>query len=463
MQNANILIEVRDVGSFPEFMEDNQQSDNSIHRIPSPSISEYICSEDDDSDETTREEFGQSKRGRKGKTVWAHFKTVKHGNKVVSNICLNCKKHVSPKPYRMQAHLDTCLRHARSTTILPLPAIYKPAETQSEAAQKLKTTMKSYIRQISSSEQKELDILLAKFVYAANLPFTVVGNLYFKELMNKAHPGYRLPSHDVVGSTLLSQVYNDAQKDTMERLNNKKVTIMQDGWSSPQNEPIICHSVSTGEETFFLNGESAEENQKTSQFCLEILENNVEQAETKYKCKVIAAVTDNCNAMISMRNLLLKKRPEFIVYGCNSHYLNLVGKHFSDPMIQSNVQKVHTYLRDHHYTSAMISKLNANRPVLSGDTRWNSNVDSQICFCKNYTAYLEILLQYEKELTNRKASSKDKDSLKVVLDIVKKCEFYDKVKESINTLTPICVAIDKVRIKFRTKSPEKLYRIMFFC
>lgn len=73
------------------------------------------------------------------------------------------------------------------------------------------------------------------------------------------------------------------------------------------------------------------------------------KAELIYNCKVVAAINDNCNTMKALKTKIKENDPEILVYGCHSHLLNLIGKHFTKGSIQAAVQAVHVFVRNHYY------------------------------------------------------------------------------------------------------------------
>jgi hypothetical protein len=409
--------------------------------------------------------------GRKQSNIWQNFVTKKQNNKIVSNRCKDCYQEVSGRPKRMQTHLEKCsklhknvkLKYAKSQSIAlinidnsasePVPSASVPVPSASGSSgtipvNKSKTIMDCFIRKVKPHEQNELDLMLGKFIFSSNLSFNSVENPYFQNLLEKLNPAYKIPSRRAIGGSILDNVYEQTEDIMTENLKGKKVTITQDGWSTNQMEPVICHSISTGEETYFFNCVQTEEQSKDSDKCLAILLKAIDDAEKKYECKVVAVVTDNCSVMTSMRTKIQDNYPHMIVLGCNSHYLNNLGNHFTPEDIKKQVQKVHTYIRSHHFTSACLKQLEINRPVLPGATRWNSQIDSFLSYTHNQLEYVKILREYKKTCSkkegDRKMTQAESDKLQEIQDIVSNNDLFDQIKDIIKALTPICTALDLV-------------------
>jgi hypothetical protein len=184
-----------------------------------------------------------------------------------------------------------------------------------------------------------LDLQLGKFIYSANIPFSIVENTEFKKFCSMMRPSYTPATAKKIGSSILDKVYDETVSENKTLLKSKFATLMQDGWTGSQRNPIISHCLHSNSRTVFLDAVSAENAKKTSEFCLDLLEKALESAEKLYECQVIAVVTDNCNSMLRMRKLLNERCPNTWVYGCHTHYLNLVGKQ----MVSSDLMESTAY------------------------------------------------------------------------------------------------------------------------
>jgi hypothetical protein len=249
---------------------------------------------------------------------------------------------------------------------------------------------RSFFDTITDKKQEDLTKKLGKFIFSANLPFNVVENKEFQEFVTSMRPAYKLPSHETVGGKVLDRIYDDIEEIVKQELHQKHVTIMQDGWSDMHRSPVIAHSLSNGSNNYFIKAHSTGSSAKTAVFCAQLLEAEIDSVEEKYGCKIVAVVTDNCNTMESMKRIIKAKYPELIVYGCNSHLLNLVGKSLTPENMKSKVVTVQSYFRNNDYERARLSELKGLIPVLPGDTRWNSQLDCFESYIKNQTKYLEI-------------------------------------------------------------------------
>lgn len=66
-------------------------------------------------------------------------------------------------------------------------------------------------------------------------------------------PGYNPPNRQQLSTTLLTQVHDEVTKTWNDKLKNEifdyDFVLMQDGWSSTNNDPILANSIFTGSQT----------------------------------------------------------------------------------------------------------------------------------------------------------------------------------------------------------------------
>ena len=119
-------------------------------------------------------------------------------------------------------------------------------------------------------------------------------------------------------------------------------------------------------------------------------------ARKKYRCHVHNIVRDNASSMKKMRRLLKAYNDDLIVYGCFSHYLNLLGQSLASQVIIKHIVDVQKYFRNHHTPSAHVTEFsNSVKPQLPGDTGWNSQLTCIETFIWNWPAYLSIAQEHE--------------------------------------------------------------------
>ena len=94
------------------------------------------------------------------------------------------------------------------------------------------------------SAARVVNVHVARFIFANNLPFTVVQDGVFESLVDYLRPGIRLPHPSTVANTLLDQVFDTERSEQCKSLAGQFVTLNADGWTNPQG--IACVGLSLG-------------------------------------------------------------------------------------------------------------------------------------------------------------------------------------------------------------------------
>ena len=165
-----------------------------------------------------------------------------------------------------------------------------------------------------------------------SLPFSIAEHPLFKSLVSSLRPGYQPSSRQAVSNKLLDKCHDKYQAVMKQLLNNKTVTMEQDGWSSVQNDPVIAISVVSGDgKGYFVDAKDTGTTHKTAEACKAMFEDSKSHTETTYGCKIRSFVTDNAKNMDKMCRELEEEDENLIPYGCLSHVLNLLGQDLTPP------------------------------------------------------------------------------------------------------------------------------------
>lgn len=255
----------------------------------------------------------------------------------------------------------------------------------------------------SASMKTKLDDVVATFFYGCNIPFSVIESPHFKTMIETLRPGYKPPNRKTLANDLLDTVSTSVHSKMMMELENKTVTLIQDGWSSIHNVPVIANCISTGEHSYFVSSVDTKAEKKTADYCLQLAVKAKEEVEKTYKCKVRSFVSDNEAKMKKMRqDLEIKYADEYFVsYGSAAHYINLTGTDVSqkNSAILKHVVEVQKYFRNHHKPSAFLKEFEGSvKPQLPCVTRWNSQKVCLETFIKNREFYLKIADEHEEDV-----------------------------------------------------------------
>jgi len=405
--------------------------------------------------------------GRPKDPVWEHFYLVEDGQKKSAQ-CKSCLNFQSVKPCRMKAHLEKCSSGQKKSSVQPIESNitlqsvsiqssstpYVPVHSSS-ASQTLQQSdsqkrpavdilnhppkrtqmdMNSHIVKTSTAKKNELDELLAEFVYACNLPFSVTEHATFKAFVQALRPGYQPPTRKMLGSTLLDNTETKLKTRMKKKLDGKVVTMQQDGWSDIHNNPVIATSVTSEGSGYFVDATDTGAMAKTAENCKELLQTSISNVEDSYGCKVRTVVTDNAKNMSKMRKALEEEDDEIVTYGCAAHWLNLLGIDITPQQVIKHVIEINKHFRNHHLPGAWLScHLGSVKPQLPGDTRWKSQLDCLDSYMKNRPFMMQIVQEHATEM--------DQSIVQKIMNM----GLYNQVNDLAQQLRPVAAAIDQTQ------------------
>lgn len=181
--------------------------------------------------------------------------------------CKYCGIGISKKIARVRGHLQKCNkrksdRHNPSSSddsdVIPSKntktdsgIIPGGSVSGSANATKSKQPIIKHFGVLTSAKKKtEIDQKIAKFFYATNTAFNAASNKTFSDMIEALRPGYTPPNRQALGTTLLDDVHKELAETFNENLKKQvfdyDFVLMQDGWSSTNNDPILANSVYTG-------------------------------------------------------------------------------------------------------------------------------------------------------------------------------------------------------------------------
>lgn len=258
-------------------------------------------------------------------------------------------------------------------------------------------------------------------------------------MISKLRPGYTPPNRKTLGGALLDKVHDSLNTAASKSLQGKDVTLIQDGWSDVHNSPVIAHCVHTGSKAFFLSSVETGTNKKTAEYCAELAKDAMNEALEKFGCRVIAVTTDNEKKMQKMKELLCSEFDNLIVYGCASHWMNLLGQDVTPSQVVNQIVEINKYFRNHHAAGALLGEQKGSvKPQLPGDTRWNSQLDCIQTFLTNRPFMILIVAQQDGQ---ENQSAIDPRIAKLINNI----GLLNEAKNLYNQLQPIAAALDRLQ------------------
>ena len=287
--------------------------------------------------------------GRKLCPEWLEVTKTQNQNKVM---CKHCGTEISSKIERIRGHLNKCNAHSASVSRSFVDFELNEDDAPTTSAKsvgnstvendsttvtlpynkpKRQRTMSHFTVITTDNQKSDLDLKIAKFFYGNNIAFNAANSVEYKDMIMTLRPGYSGPSSSALAGNLLDEFSVDVDNSIKKQLEEiSSVTLLLDGWSNVQNDPVIATCIHTGSTSFFINAVDGGCNKKTSEYCAEIAIEAIHHCNTIFGIEVFSICTDNENKMIKTREIVKEKYPNMITYGCSALYLNLLEQEISN-------------------------------------------------------------------------------------------------------------------------------------
>ena len=294
------------------------------------------------------------------------------------------------------------------------------AQLEPESTKRPKTCqskLSSYCIKNDAATSNQLDLQIARFFYACNIPFNVAEHKEFKAMVSLLRPGYNSPNRKDLSGRLLDNVHGHIRQHIAREIQNKDVTLM-------------------GSKSYFLNAVDTGANNKNASYCATLFLKYKTQAEEEFKCRTVGIVTDNEKKIESMRRKIIEFDNTLVTCGCSSHLLNVLGQDITPPNIMSQVNEVSKYFRNHHTPGTLLSEFSnqgALKPQTSGAKRWNSQLQCIRIFNKNRPFYLMFNAQHEEVIETR------------IVNIMNNIGLSNQAKYLQDQLEPISIALNTLQ------------------
>lgn len=201
--------------------------------------------------------------------------------------CKHCGSEVSRKIERLSSHLLSCIKYKSTLNQSKEYDIIKkshlnhliPSTSSMQHSKVYQTSLTEHI--ISTTPEKKLliDEEVAKFFYANAISFNAADSAAYSTMFSVTRPGYKPPNRKQLSGPLLDKVEESVSKQLANQLKECTITLIQDGWSSIKNDPIIASSIHTGTvvgpQTFLLNTVDCSSESKTADYCFNLISSDI--------------------------------------------------------------------------------------------------------------------------------------------------------------------------------------------
>ena len=171
---------------------------------------------------------------------------------------------------RLEKHVEIC--RSEDDSIMEVPPNPSTPQRVAQPGNVIPKTpykkgLGTFVSSTTKSEKERFDKNIAKFFFGTDTPFNRVEHPTFKKAISELRPSYQPPNRKELAGPLLDKVHDDCKSIAADKLCGKYVTLMLDGWSNVNHEPIVCVSACTTEgEVFLLETIDTEANAHTAEY-----------------------------------------------------------------------------------------------------------------------------------------------------------------------------------------------------
>jgi hypothetical protein len=207
---------------------------------------------------------------------------------------------------------------------------------------------------------------IALLVFSGGLPFSIVENEHFIKAIGLLSDQIHLPNRKALSTSILDDNYDWMKKKVDTEIQRAKeggisLCASTDGWTDIHGESIINWTISTGENTFFVEAKNTGDISHTTEFFEKEIENFISLNES-----VTGIITDSLSPLLIAKDKLAKKHPHIFFLNCACHGISLA---------------VHDLVRDHlfkiHEEATSIIHFSTTRQVPGSRYRarlvWENN------------------------------------------------------------------------------------------
>lgn len=286
--------------------------------------------------------------------------------------------------------------------------------------------------------QLDLDIKLALFFFACNIPFRVVENYYFRDFIRallSTNINYRIPCRQTLSTSILNTVNCEIQIRKKSLLNDTDAVLLVDGWKNTSaNRKYLTFTLKTihTDQTFLWFKDISLEREDAITQSVNI-QNAIDIAYNEYNSRVFAIITDN-DAKIVNAGALAKTFDDkpLIQNTCSSHSANLTIQHFVDEETLLKIREIVQTFRDPKLDCLLRDRL--------GGTKIKNYPDTRFCYLRNTCESIYDNLDKLRVIVDEIEDIAVKERVR---EAIFDEDFASKLLEIIRNLKPICVLINK--------------------
>ncbi|EED82724.1 predicted protein [Postia placenta Mad-698-R] len=169
------------------------------------------------------------------------------------------------------------------------------------------------------SKQKQLEDRLIRLTASAGLPLTWVENPEFLAFLDKFIPGAKAPSRKVLTQRLLPQTLSVLRAQAKKSADGHAATVQCDGWTAENFHHFIAFMITADRKVHTVRVHDASNERKTAESLLRLMEDVIQELETKWHVEVVAFTTDASGESRKARAMLVARYPKLVTPDCYGH------------------------------------------------------------------------------------------------------------------------------------------------
>ncbi|XP_015121554.1 uncharacterized protein LOC107044267 [Diachasma alloeum] len=233
----------------------------------------------------------------------------------------------------------------------------------SSALPNRKRKMGNYIDSITEKQQKDIDLALARLIYAEGLSFQIVESSYSKALTSKMRPSYVPPSIEALATDILQIVHDSVGKDQKQLVSSDCIFILSNVKLDPEPFGQFAGIIVTHEnKTMFLKTWDIQGGQQFQSLETQIIAEAIELAREKHNMEIYAVVLGS-KAMDSS----VEKEPQIWYFIETGAWIELLAQSLDHTHQCSQLKKVVAELNQQFIQDDIVDRGGTVLPSLRGD------------------------------------------------------------------------------------------------
>lgn len=282
----------------------------------------------------------------------------------------------------------------------------------------------------------KIDKKIGKFFLACSIPFKVVQNKYFLDLiqtLSQIKIVYKPPCRRTLATTVILSVYNDVIEHKKKILRGTYSVLLLDGWKNKSNNKkyLVFTLRNIHVTQIFLSFCNISTESEDGENVSEHINDAIRFAKEVYDTNVFAIITDNDAKVVRAGRLAVTiENEELLQCTCSSHSANLLIGSIVDDSFLAKVREIINAFKDPKLEDYIL-KRGGTILVNFPDTRFCYARDSFESVLKNLAILKEVCMLDDVFLNER------------IIDSLFDMQFKETLKLNWQILNPICKLINK--------------------